>query len=307
MDAALDCSELPDAQALSIERLAYARWKLFRAPRFSSAEEKERDFHTSQELLTDDWYRDRISGISDPQELWWHKWARSTLRRYIALEVGWDHHGLENELHRREAGIVIAGEDRVRMLVVLDGAPEFSRHVFYRHAGNGVSPKEIISAKDDHFYAICYDVLPICYGYLVDEPNIGSDCVVQGHTIASKRLFQDGCAVVFAGERPFETAVCRSYRLFRELARYNEDNDLPWPSRLHARIAIGANWKDATTRLLSAQRTEIAVGRGLFDKLPHAQQRLLLANGLRVGPYDEVHRDANATVESNEVGRGVFE
>lgn len=246
--------------------------------------DESHDWNEAEELLRQPWARQLILQNYDPVDIDLERWVRVNLQRhYLAIAAEAEPTDLANELGQLAARLRPANQTRAAVVALLDGSPEYGRQLFLAQFSNGLAGK--LEAKDAPFYELCYHTFSLHGGTVLFEGNTPPNH--NGSVLVPPRKYQDGCAVAFA--QPVK-AVAATLHLARTLAALNEEENRPWPQRLHCRVAIGGSWIAAVRCLPNAYRGEIVIDQECWRSFNVAgqavspAQELLFAAGVRIGP-----------------------
>lgn len=225
----------------------------------------------------------------------WENWSQCKLRPYLAVWCGKDPNRLASTLNERA---FLNGDTKqaTGMLIVLDGAPEFSRHVFQGRAGNGIEPEKKIEMRDGAFFRLAYNVALLCSGKVLGSGETG------GMVPVGTREFQDGCVVQFA--RP-EDALNAALTIRRTLDQENDRRNLPWYSQFHARIVVGQDWRNIVARLPRTYRDEIRVARETMSGMSQPIQEICYSAGVVAEEPGEEMEHGLGYPELSEISKGV--
>lgn len=209
-------------------------------------------------------------------EVLWELWARSTLRPYLAIAAA----AAPSQVRELLAKVCPLDADTVGVMVVLDGAPEYSRHWYGRYSDIlPLEPPEArIERKDGVFCQFCVEAMKHYGMDAVCPSDIESDQIIS-------RPFQDAVISCVRGKSRIEKALIAALRFRQDLNLYNDSRKLVWDERIHARVAIASDWDSVLTCVVHACRDQVVVSRScLMAMEPDPLRRqLLLASGIKVG------------------------
>lgn len=241
-----------------------------------------RDWLEAKEMQSQDWVQLRQRLGYSSEEIVWERRVRAAFqRRYLALEAHVDPIGLEASFEAALGKLSETIHATSVLLAVLDGAPEYSRACYVMRSNNGRRPEQITEQKDSRFCEFCWHTFSLYGGTFLDQAQ-------NQETIrfdATSRSFQDGCAVVFAEDKPLRSALTAAVALHQTLSAYNQHKSLRWDERLNARIVVGSSWKRVIPCLCRTWRNETVVEQQCLVGIDSDYKELLFAAGVRAGPH----------------------
>jgi hypothetical protein len=261
-----------------VESIAYSIWER-RGKGVSVPESMKEDYLTALKAVNDDSFARQLDACKTPEELEWFIWAGRILRRYITIDAAADPDALTRLLLMLESGTGPSVKPTARLLVVLDGSPEYSRAAFIKHRNNGTPAEQVIERKDQAFYRRCLTSVTNFGGTLLGQqrPSLTSYGQFQD------RAFQDGAAAVFFGDSGLVSAIAATVRLMATLSDYNLYHASNWCEELHARVSIGYNWDQSVLCLQDTCRDEVEFASDAYAALPPDLQTVLRAAGVKPG------------------------
>ncbi|HVS34972.1 MAG TPA: hypothetical protein VMS17_05280 [Gemmataceae bacterium] len=250
----------------------------------------DEDFRLASALMRASWVQARLKAKYSLQDILWESWARycQPTRTYLCTDATAEPEMLVHNLtdfadqHSVKAPTVL-------LVAVLDGAPEFSRSLFWSDAGASQNAWKRAEAKDAEFYRYSFHVVSSFGGVAIDHGDVGSSAEADdpAHFAArvGQRSFQDACVACFPGRKSngmaLAAATDAALTLVRMLQEHNEVHELSWQDCLFPRIVIGTRWDFAVSQIPRVRRARIVVQGDVFRALGEAQRQTLAAAGVK--------------------------
>jgi len=190
-------------------------------------------------------------------------------RRYLAIDAVERADDIVAELQGAADALGQSGQSEAAVIAVLDGAPENCRESSRWERENAAAFEE----KDARFYECCCNILSLSGGSVLVRPDSPKLSYPPG-----QRLYQDGCAAVFA--QAYE-AIAAALRLHRTLADLNERMGLACMERYSTRIAIARRWPRLIPLVRHVWRGETVVHPDLYRAFDASCQEILSAVGVK--------------------------